>query len=97
MAQLIPAIYQSEGYLPFIQKDSSTHMHGLAVYEKEGLPVARDVSLENSVDSYLHFRLALLHSVSYFFFFDRSPSSSLCTVFDSILPDIDDSFDQAIC
>ena len=97
MAQLIPAISQSEGYLPLIQKDSSTHMHGLAIYVKEGLPVARDLSLENSVDSYLRFRLVLLHSVSYFCFFDRSPSPSLCTVFDSILPDIDDYFDQAIC
>ena len=28
------------GYLPLIQKDSSTHMHGLAVYVKEGLPFA---------------------------------------------------------
>ena len=26
------------GYLPLIQKDSSTHMHDLAVYVKEGLP-----------------------------------------------------------
>ena len=25
------------GYLPLIPKDSSTHMHGLAVYVKEGL------------------------------------------------------------
>ena len=25
------------GYLPLIQKDSSTHMHGLSVYLKEGL------------------------------------------------------------
>ena len=41
------------GYLPKIQKDSSTHMHGLAVYVKEGLPFAQDVSLENSADSYL--------------------------------------------
>ena len=30
------------------------------------------------------FSLALLHSVSYFFFLYQSPSSSLCTVFDSI-------------
>ena len=30
------------GYLPLIQKDSSTHMHDLAVYVKEGLPFARD-------------------------------------------------------
>ena len=28
-------------------------MHGLEVYEKEGLPFARDLSLENSVDFYL--------------------------------------------
>ena len=40
--------------------------------------------LENSADSYLCFRLALLHSVSYFFFFYKSPPSTLCTVFDSI-------------
>ena len=35
-------------YLPLIQKDSNTHMHGLSVYIKEGLPFARDLSLENS-------------------------------------------------
>ena len=40
-------------YLPLIRKDSSTHMHGLAVYVKEVLPFARGVSLENSADSYL--------------------------------------------
>ena len=77
------------GYLPLIRKDSSTHMHGLAVYVKEGLPFARDLSLESSADSYLCFRLALLHSVSYFFFLYRSPSS-LCTVFDSISSNIDE-------
>ena len=78
------------GYLPLIRKDSSTHMHGLAVYVKEGLPFARDLSLENSADSYLCFRLALLHSVSYFFFLYRSPSSSLCTAFDSVSSNIDE-------
>ena len=76
-------------YLPLIRKHSSTHMHGLAVYVKEGLPFARDLSLENSADSYLCFRLALLHSVSFFFFLYRSPSS-LCTVFDSISSNIDE-------
>ena len=65
-------------------------MHGLAVYVKEGLPFAQDISLENSADSYLCFRLALLHSVSYFFFLYRSPSSALCTVFDSISSNIDE-------
>ena len=34
--------FSVRGYLPLIQKDSSTHMHGLAVYVKEGLPFARD-------------------------------------------------------
>ena len=58
MTQLIPAI----SLLEVIRKDSSIHMHGLAV--KEGLPFARDLSLENSADSQT---LALLHSVSHFF------------------------------
>ena len=82
--------FSVRGYLPLIRKDSSTHMHGLAVYVKEGLPFARDLSLENSTDSYLCFRLALLHSVSYFFFLYQSPSLSLCTVFDSISSNIDE-------
>ena len=70
--------FSVRGYLPLIQKDSSTHMHGLAVYVKEGISIAWDLSLENSADSYLYSRLALLHSLSYFFFLYRSPSSSLC-------------------
>ena len=59
--------FSVRGYLPLIQKDSRTHMHGLAVYVK-GLPFAEDLSLENFADSYFCFRLALLHSESYFFF-----------------------------
>ena len=55
--------FSMRDYLPH-----STHMHGLAVYVKEGLPFARDLSLENSADFCLCFRLALLHSVSYVFF-----------------------------
>ena len=55
---------------------------------REGLPFVRDLSLENSADSYLCFRLALRHSVSYFFsllitFF------VFYTVFDSISSIID--------
>ena len=80
------------GYLPLIQKDCSTHMHGLTVCVKEGLPFARDLSLENSPDSYLCFQLALLCSVSYFFFLYWSPSLSLCVVFDSISSNIDEVF-----
>ena len=84
--------FSVRGYLPLIRKDSSTHMHGLAVYVKEGLPFARDLSLENSADSYLCFRLALLHSVSYFFFLYRSPFSSLCMAFDFILSNMNEFF-----
>ena len=82
--------FSVRAYLPLIRKDSGTHMHGLAVYVKEGLPFAQNLSLENSADSYLSFRLSLLHSVSYFFFLYRSPSSALCTVFDSISSNIDE-------
>ena len=82
--------FSVKGYLPLIPRDSGAHMHGLAVYVKEGLTFAWDLSLENSADSYLCFRLALLHSVSYFFFLCRSPSSALCTVFDSISSNIDE-------
>ena len=41
---------------------------------------------------FLRFQLALLHSVSYFFFLYQSPSpsSSLCTAFDSISSNIDE-------
>ena len=48
----------------------------------------QDLYLENSTDSYFCFRLALLHSVFYFFFLYQSPSSSLCTVFDSVSSNI---------
>ena len=64
-------------------------MHDFAVYVKELLPFAWDLSVENSADSYLCFQLALLYSVSYFFFLYRSPSSALCMVFDSISSNID--------
>ena len=47
--------FSVRGYLPLTRKDSSTHVHGLAVYVKEGLPFARDLSLENSADFYLCF------------------------------------------
>ena len=65
-------------------------MHGLAVYVKEGFPFAWDLSSENSEDSYSCFRVALLHSVSYFFFLYQSSSLSLCTVFDSISSNLDE-------
>ena len=60
--------FSVRGHLLLIEKYSSTHMHSLAVYVKEGVSFAQDLSIENSADSYLCFGLALLHSVSYFFF-----------------------------
>ena len=65
-------------------------MHGLAVYIKEGLPFPWDFFQGNSANSFLYFRLVLLHSLSYFFFLYRSSSSCLCTVFDSISSNIDE-------
>ena len=51
---------------------------------------ARDLSLENSANSFLCFRLALLHSVSYFFFHYQPPISSLSMFFDAISSNIDE-------
>ena len=79
--------FSVRGYFPLIRKDSNTHIHGLAVYVK-GLPFAQDLSLENSADSYLFFDW-LYFSMSYFFFLYQSPSSALCTVFDSVSSNID--------
>ena len=39
------------GYLSLVRKDSITHKHGLAVYVKQEIPFAQDLSLENSADS----------------------------------------------
>ena len=38
--------FSVRGYLLLIGKDSGTHMHGLAVYVKEGLPFAQHLSLK---------------------------------------------------
>ena len=70
-------------YLPLIRKVSVTHMYGIAVCVKEGLPFARGLSLEISTRLYLYFWFALLHSVPYFFFLYRSASLSLCTAISS--------------
>ena len=56
--------FSVRGYLPLIRKDSSFHMHGLAVYVKEGLPFALDVSLEtlqilNYIFDWLYFTQCL--------------------------------------
>ena len=79
-----------KGYLPLIRKDFITHMHGLAVYGKEGLPFARELFLETSADIYLYFRLALLHLLLFPSIDYRLPSLSLCTVLDSVSSNIDE-------
>ena len=59
-------------YIPLIQKDSVTHVHGLAVYVKEGLPLARDLSLENSVNCYYIFEwLYFIQGLTIFSSFDH--------------------------
>ena len=65
-------------------------MHGFVVYVKEGISFTRDVSLEDSRDYYLCFRLALLHSLPYFFFLYQSPFSFLYKVFDSVSSNLDE-------
>ena len=82
--------FSFRGYLPLIRKDSITHMHGLADYVKEEPSFVRDLSLVNSADSYLCFRLTLLHSKSSFFSICWSLSSLLCTIFYSISSNIDE-------
>ena len=82
--------FSMRSYLPLFRKDSTSHIHGLGAYVKEGLLFAWDLSLENSTDSCLCFRPTLLRLVSYFFFIFRSPSSSSCTVFDSVSSNIDE-------
>ena len=53
--------FSVRSYLPLIRKDSVTHMHGFAVYVKVCLPFARNLSQENSANSYSCFRLVLLY------------------------------------
>ena len=66
-------------------------MHGFAVYVKERLPFAQDLSLKtlqilNYVFDWLYFTQCLT------FFLYQPPSSSLCTIFYSISSNIDEVF-----
>ena len=66
--------FSVRGYLPFIRKDSITHIHGLAVYLKEGILFARDLSLEHYgfllmfPTGFTSFSVLLLFSLSITFF-----------------------------
>ena len=65
-------------------------MHGIAIFVKEELLFAHDLSLENSADSYLCFWLDLLHSLSYFPFPLSITFFVLCTAFESISSNINE-------
>ena len=80
--------FSVRGYLPLIQKDSGTHAWSPSLCERR-TSFCMGLTLENSADFYLCFQLALLYSLSNFFFLYRSPSA-LCTVFDSISSNIDE-------
>ena len=77
--------FSVRGYLLLIRKGSSTHIYGLAVYVKAGLPFAWN--WENYANSYLF--LTCFNSLSVLFLFPLSITLSLCTVFDSISSNID--------
>ena len=79
--------FSVKGYLPLIGKDYITHMHGVAIYVKEGLPFAWGSSSEDC--RFLLMFTTGFASLSVFFFFYQSPSSSICTVFDSISSNIE--------
>ena len=64
--------FSVRGYLPLIQNDSSSHMHGLTLYVKEGLPFVQNLSLENSLSVLLLFPLSITFFIfvhSFWFYF----------------------------
>ena len=85
---VLDADVQLPGYLPIHRKDSG-NMHGLGVYVKSNLPIAREYTLEDEKESFMCFRLALLHTTTYIFFLYRSPSSSSCSVIEAVSSNID--------
>ena len=60
--------FSAKCYLPFVLKDSVTHMHCLAVYKNERLSLPLTCSLKTLRILFISFWLALLYSLSYFFF-----------------------------
>ena len=94
--------FSVRGYLPLIRKDSITHMHGLAVYVKEGLPFAQDLFIKNCrfllmfSTGFTPLIVLLLFPQFIFFLFNsvpqflNPPSSSTCTIFHSISSNMDE-------
>ena len=55
-----------DGYYPLIRKDSDSHMLGLGVYLRSNSPICREIRFESSDYSFMCFRLAPLHSITFF-------------------------------
>ena len=75
------------GYLPLIQKDSSTHPLSCSLYE--GRTSFCTGFISRKLCRFLLFLIGFT-SLSYFFFLYQSPSLSLCTVFYYISSNIDE-------
>ena len=73
-----------DGYLPLIRKDSNSHMLGLGIYIRKNSPICRETRFESTDYSFMCFRLAPLHSITFLFVLYRSPLSQDCTLFDII-------------
>jgi len=80
------------GYLPLIRKDSIKHMHGLGIYVRDNLPIAREVELEDKQHPFICLRVALMQSTSYVYLLYRSPASQDCEVINKV----SDSIDKAL-
>ena len=80
------------GYIALIRKDSSTtHMHACERRTSFCMVlISRKLCRFLFMFIYVYLWLALLHSVSYIFFHYWSPSSALCTGFDSVSSNIDE-------
>ena len=75
-------------YLPLIRKDSTTHIHGVTVYVKEGLPFARDIKKSLQILTYVFDLLYFTQCLTSFSSIDHL----LCLYarFDSVSSNIDE-------
>ena len=80
--------FSVRGYLPLIQNNSITHVHGLAVYMKEGLLFARDS--KKLCGFVLMFSTGFTSLIVLLIFPLYLSPSSLCTDFDSVSSNADE-------
>ena len=76
--------FSVRGYLPLIRKDSSTHMHGLAVYVNGGLSFCTGLISRKLCRFLLMFSTCFTSLSVLLLFLLLITSLSLCTVFYSI-------------